>query len=159
MNHQNELDHLLRKNPSLCYDGVQAPYMTREFFETSRQKIKNALPEIELCRKVFREDRFKKQCVGKQTAYRLKHVVERWEFDEKARSLSATGMNYNGLYVSQGSAAAAALLEGFEVRCIGRGGPASVILVPRPGPASAGLRRSMATRLSGLGETDREDSM
>jgi hypothetical protein len=132
MTEKIKIDRLLRVHQSLCYGGFKALDMTPELFAESREKLQSSSTEIDLCRRVFREDRFKKRYAGKRSAYLLKHVAERWDFDENLRRPSEPYSHYNGIYVSQGSAAAAALLEGFEVSQIGLVGPGSVVSVPRP---------------------------
>ena len=93
-------------------------------------RAQEAAAALELCRRAFRDQRFLKEYKGRQSDYRLKHLVESWDFEPEPGARWPVP-HYNGIYVCSGVAVAAALLEGFRVhRQIG--GRRSFIDVPRP---------------------------
>ena len=135
-----EIEWLMLTHPTLCYQGWEAPQLTGERFLELREKLRLAFVPLDLCRRVFRDPRFLKKYRGRYSDYKLKHVVEFWEFDPTPTYPPPIQRHYNGHYVCQGVATAAAILEGFEVKRYSPTSYGSIITVPlqRPGfrPAS-----------------------
>ena len=137
MDHTNDITDILEKYPNLGYDGWRIEPDDRLFAER-RRELKEASAALELCRRAFRDERFRKTYKGLQSDYRLKHAVETWDFDPKPGD-EPSHPRYNGVYVCSGVAVAAALLEGFQVR-YNLGGRRSVIRVPSPVRLSESFR-------------------
>ena len=115
---------------SLGYEGFRPESMPPEVFAEKRALLREAIAEIDICRRAFRDPRFLRIYRGTQSAYGSKHYVEKWDFDLNPRARGeAPNDSYNG-YVCQGSAVAAALLEGFVVKPSSMGA-GSAISFPR----------------------------
>ena len=129
MNSTNNIGLVMENYPDLGYDGWRIEPDDRLFAER-RRELQEATAALELCRRAFRDQRFLKEYKGRQSDYRLKHLVESWDFEPEPGARWPVP-HYNGIYVCSGVAVAAALLEGFRVhRQIG--GRRSFIDVPRP---------------------------
>jgi hypothetical protein len=129
MNQTNVIARVMAEHPELGYDGWRIEPDDREFAER-RRELSEAAAALDLCRRAFRDQRFRKLYKGRQSDYRLKHRVEVWNFDPKPDDF-LRGQKYNGIYVCSGVAVATAFLEGFQVirpaegrRCL--------IVVPKP---------------------------
>lgn len=125
-----EINGLLATYPDLTYGGWRIRKRSAEAYSAAREKLRSAAVEIDLCRWMFRDPRFVQRYRGKQTAYRLKHVAERWESTPGPLDRGEDFNRHNG-YICQGSAVAAALLEGLPVTRISVGGEGSVIAIPK----------------------------
>jgi hypothetical protein len=127
-----DLESLLDKCPELGYTGWQTNRTSLRQHVEDRDKLRMAVREVELCRRMFRDPRFREARGGRRyTAYHLKHVAENWSFDANPEPEG----HYN-FYVCQGSAAAAALLEGLTVVRQGVAGCGSIITVPNSAPVA-----------------------
>jgi hypothetical protein len=134
---KSELLDILARHPDLCYEGWRTPDMSDARLKELRDKLLHAYIEFDLCRRAFRDPDFRKKYRGINSAYGIKHAVEKWDFDPPSIRVPSDWRNptmphYNGIYVCQGVAAAAAMLEGLPVlrrslRC-----PGSVITFPVP---------------------------
>jgi hypothetical protein len=129
MEHKRDISCIIENYPDLGYDGWRIEPDDRQFAER-RRELEEASAALELCRRAFRDERFRKLHKGRQSDYRLKHLVETWDF-EPAPGARRPTPHYNGIYVCSGVAVAAALLEGF---CVHRqiGGRRSYVDVPGP---------------------------
>ncbi len=125
-----DVKYLINKYPNLCYEGWRTPRMTGTEFKEARDKLAASRAEINLCSRVFADPIFMKTYHGVQTAYRLKHVVERWDFDPQQDS-HPQRTHYNGMYICEGVATAAALLACFKVKRMAMHSVGSKITVPR----------------------------
>ena len=130
-----EIEALMEDYPNLGYGGWRIPKHAEVEFLEQRKKLRAASIAMNLCRRVFRDPLFRKKFHGKYTDYKLKHVVEFWEFDPAPCYPPPVLRHYNGIYVCQGVAVAAALLEGFDVRQFSPTSFGSMITVPRSRPA------------------------
>jgi len=129
MNQTNDIARVMAEHPELGYDGWRIEPDDRLFAER-RRELREATAALDLCRRVFRDQRFRKLYKGRHSDYRLKHRVEVWNFDPKPDDLLPSAP-YNGIYVCSGVAVAAALIEGFTVvRLAGK--RRCEIEVPRP---------------------------
>ena len=129
MNQTKDIGLVMKNYPELGYDGWRIEPDEQRFADC-RRELQEAAAALDLCRRAFRDERFRKLHKGRQSDYRLKHLVETWDF-EPAPGARWPTPHYNGIYVCSGVAVAAALLEGF---CVHRqiGGRRSFIDVPRP---------------------------
>lgn len=130
----SEISSLMADHPNLCYAGWKTPWLAGAEFLQRREELRAALTALDLCRRVFRDPRFRLQYHGQYTGYRLKHVVEFWELNPIPCDPPPAMRHYNGIYVCQGVAAAAAILEGFDVWQFKPRGADSLIRVPLLSP-------------------------
>ena len=113
--HQSEVTELLLKYPDICYLGWKTPRLTESQFQEERRRLVESQEALDLCRRVFRDPRFRKKYGGNRSSYGMKHFVESWGFSPD-RLREPGSAHYNGVYVCEGVAIAAALLEGFQCR-------------------------------------------
>ena len=123
------LGRLMETYPQLCATGWRQPKATESEFAALRDELSRSVDKVDLCRRMYRDPRFLQDWHGHRTAYHLKHIAETWDF-EFDPDLFPHRHCYNG-YVNQGIAAAAALLEEFEVTQEAPGAPGSFIAVSR----------------------------
>jgi hypothetical protein len=130
-----DLHDLLTRYPDLGYEGWRVHGTSETLHQESRKQLLQAHVALELCRRVFREPRFRQEYTGLQSAYHLKHVVESWDFafvptapiGRRRRSPERPASAYNGVYVPESVAAAAGMLEGFVSTRRHPAAPGSVI--------------------------------
>lgn len=132
MHQARDIARVMAEHPDLGYDGWRIE-PDEQLFAERRRELSEAAAALDLCRRAFRDQRFRKLYKGRQSDYRLKHRVEVWNFDPKPDDF-LRGPRYNGIYVCSGVAVAAAFLEGFPV-IRHAGGRRCVIVVPKPEPA------------------------
>jgi hypothetical protein len=117
---ETELSELLNKHPDLCFQGWRTSSMTETQYTASRDELRQALPALDLCLRVFSDPEFRGGHSGVKHAGLIKHRVEFWELDlPPFHRRAISNPKHNGVYVSRGAAAAAALLNGWvlERRC------------------------------------------
>jgi hypothetical protein len=125
-----ELEALLTAQPELVYDGFKWMPTGRvdPSFAPSRQRLREAIAEIDLCRRLLRDPPFRDQIFRgrfRTGRFRRRRVVTSCEslmrlakwWDFRAGRVVYGG---EGRQVGEGAATAAALLEGMPVtRCFG----------------------------------------
>jgi hypothetical protein len=126
---------LLEAQPQLGYQGWRLPQLTDDEFAESRQLLARAIEPLKICSKVFRDSRFRTLHKGARNAYHIKHVIEFWDFSpsyiRSGRYPEMVRKNvYNGIYIAEGVAVAAALIEGYQVERRSPLGSGSFITFP-----------------------------
>ena len=137
-NIKTDINELLEAQPELGYQGWRLPHLTNDEFAESRQLLARAIEPLNLCTRVFNDPRFMDKFKGVRGGYYLKHIVEVWDFNPsysksygRRRPKLIESREYNGLYVAEGVAVAAALIAGYVVERRASRGSGSLITVPR----------------------------
>lgn len=120
---------ILVRHPDLCFEGWRTPKQSEADFVESRRKLEASHDAFKLSIRVFKDRKFRRQHSGRIGSYRLKHVAEFWDFTS-SRSEKCRPPRYNGIFISEGVATAAALIEGFRVARVSLISCSSAVDVP-----------------------------
>jgi|WetSurSiteA1Bulk_404760.scaffolds.fasta_scaffold216389_1 hypothetical protein len=108
MDTKREIERVMSEYPTLNYYGMTPPpERESENFETKRERLANAVGEVEMVLSFLTSIEKGKSINKNHTSYGLKHTVEAF-----------SGEQPNGqpwLYISNGSFIAGALIAGFRV--------------------------------------------
>lgn len=134
-NIKTDINELLEAHADLCYHGWRCSDLAENDYAESRQLLARAIEPLRICSQVYRDPRFRALHKGARNAYHIKHVIEFWDFSpsyiRSGRYPEMVQRNvYNGIYIAEGVAVAAALIEGYQVERRSPLGSGSFITFP-----------------------------